>query len=239
MNADDIKNEVKVKYVRGMFSRISPDYDFMNRLMTFGRDMAWRRLLLAAARLPKDGLLLDAGTGTGDIALEAMQIDSGLRVIGVDFTAEMMETGRRRAGAEKVGWCCADAMNLPFSDATFDAVVSGFLMRNVADIDATIKEQVRVVKPGGCVVCLDTTPAKKGLLRPVTQFYLCTVIPLLGKLLTGKGDAYKYLTRSTINFINAETLADIMREAGLEGVAFKRLMFGNVALHWGKRPVAN
>jgi demethylmenaquinone methyltransferase / 2-methoxy-6-polyprenyl-1,4-benzoquinol methylase len=232
-------SEAKVRYVRGMFSVISQDYNFMNRLMSFGRDMAWRRLLLAAAVVPKGGLLLDVGTGTGDIALEALRRDPALRITGVDFTAEMMETGRKRIGAENIDWCRADAMDLPFSDGTFDAAVSGFLMRNVTDISATIREQVRVVKPGGRVVCLDTTPAKKSLLRPVTQFYLRKVIPLLGRLLTGKGDAYKYLTRSTINFINAETLADILRGAGLEGVAFKRLMFGNIALHWGVRPIIN
>lgn len=230
------KDEAKIRYVKGIFSHISPDYDFMNRLMSLGRDMSWRRLLLTAAGAPRGGMLLDVGTGTGDIALESLRVDPTVHVTGADFTAEMMEVGRKRESAEKIDWVRADAMCLPFPDATFDAVVSGFLMRNIADVSATLKEQMRVVKPGGRLVCLDTTPSKNGFLRPITQFYLRLVIPFLGKLLTGKGDAYKYLTKSTLNFIDAETLAAIMKNAGLEDVAFKRLMFGNIALHWGVRP---
>jgi demethylmenaquinone methyltransferase / 2-methoxy-6-polyprenyl-1,4-benzoquinol methylase len=222
--------------MRRMFSRISPDYDFMNRLMTFGRDMSWRRLVIAIADVPKGGRMLDVGTGTGDIAFEALRLDSSVRVAGVDFTYEMMEFGRRRDDAKKVDWVRADAMCLPFPDATFDAAVSGFLVRNVTDVRSTIMEQVRVVKPGGCVVCLDTSPAGKTILRPAIMFYLRIVIPFLGKLLTGEGDAYRYLTKSTINFIKAEILADIMRDAGLEDVSFKRLMFGNIAVHQGVRP---
>jgi len=230
------KDETKVRYVKGMFSHISPDYDYMNRLMSLGRDMSWRRLLLAKAGVHRGGMLLDVGTGTGDIALESLRSDPAVHVTAVDFTEEMMLIGCRRKGAEKIDWVRADAMRLPFPDKTFDAVVSGFLMRNVVDVSATLKEQMRVVKPGGRVVCLDTTPSKKGILRPVTQFYLKVVIPSLGRLLTGKGDAYRYLTKSTLNFVDAETLAVTMKNVGLEEVAFKRLMFGNIAMHRGVRP---
>jgi demethylmenaquinone methyltransferase / 2-methoxy-6-polyprenyl-1,4-benzoquinol methylase len=230
------KDETRVKYVRGMFSHISSDYDFMNRLMSLGRDMSWRRLLLTEAGIHRGSTLLDVGTGTGDIALESLRFNPAVRVTGVDFTEEMMRIGCKRKGAEKIDWVRADALRLPFPDATFDAVVSGFLMRNVTDVSAAFKEQVRIVKPGGRVVCLDTTPSIKGILRPVTQFYLRVVIPSLGRLLTGKGDAYRYLTKSTLNFVNAEALAVIMKNAGLEEVAFKRLMFGNIAMHRGVRP---
>jgi demethylmenaquinone methyltransferase / 2-methoxy-6-polyprenyl-1,4-benzoquinol methylase len=230
------KDEAKVRYVKRLFSHISTDYDFMNRLMSLGRDMSWRRLLLTAACAPGGGMLLDVGTGTGDIALESLRVDPTVHVTGVDFTEEMMQVGRKRDSTEKIDWVRADAMCLPFPDATFDAVVSGFLMRNVADVSTTLREQMRVVKPGGRVVCLDTTPSKKGIFRPVTQFYLRVVIPFLGRLLTGKGDAYRYLTKSTLNFIDAETLSVVMKNAGLENVAFKRLMFGNIALHRGVRP---
>jgi demethylmenaquinone methyltransferase / 2-methoxy-6-polyprenyl-1,4-benzoquinol methylase len=239
MDLKNRNNQTKVKYVRGLFSRISPNYDFMNRLMTFGMDTSWRRFLLSVAGVPRGGRLLDVGIGTGDIALEALRIDSTVHVTGVDYTAEMMEVGRMRDNAEKINWCRADAMVLPFPDATFDAVVSGFLVRNVADVRTTIREQVRAVKPGGRVVCLDTSPVRRSILSPFLLFYLKAIIPFLGWLLTGEGEAYRYLISSTMNFIKAETLADIMRDSGLEDVTFKRLMFGSIAVHWGLRPVNN
>jgi len=223
-------------YIRRMFADISADYDFMNRLMTFGMDLSWRRFQLSKADLPRGGLLLDVGTGTGDIAFEALRIDPTLRVTGVDFTSEMMKVGRRREEAEKINWCLADALCLPFPDATFDAVVSGFLVRNVADVKSALNEQARVVKPGGRVVCLDTSPAGGNIFRPFTILYLKTLIPFLGRLLTGKEDAYRYLTKSTMNFINPQALVEIMSVAGLENVEFKPLMFGNIAVHWGRRP---
>lgn len=230
-------DEQKAGYVRDMFARVSPDYDFMNRLMTFGMDISWRRFLLYVADVPSDGRLLDVGTGTGDIALEALRTDPGMRVTGLDFTAEMMDVGRRRKGADGIDWCRGDALCLPFPDKTFDAVVSGFLLRNVADVRSVLMEQVRVVIPGGRVVCLDTSPAPRNILRPFIHLYLRIIIPLLGRLLTGKGDAYNYLASSTINFLEPEILADIMREAGLEDVHFRRFMFGNIAVYWGVRPV--
>ncbi len=238
MTSADNKTKA-VNNVRGMFADISPDYDFMNRLMTFGMDISWRRFLLSKADLPKAGLLLDVGTGTGDISFEALRIDPTLRVTGVDFTSEMMEVGRRRKGAEKINWCLADAQCLPFPDAAFDAVVSGFLVRNVSDVRSALKEQARVVKPGGWVVCLDTSPAGKNIFKPIIVVYLKILIPLLGRILTGKGDAYQYLTKSTMSFLEPQALLEIMIGTGLEKVAFKRLMLGNIAVHWGMRPARN
>jgi len=229
------KDEAKAGYIHGMFVKISSDYDFMNRLMTFGMHLSWRRMMIAMADVPGGGRLLDVGTGTGDIAFEALRIDPALQVVGVDFTAEMMKFGRRREGSEKIQWCLADALSLPFPDAAFDAVVSGFLLRNVVDVRSALMEQVRVVKPGGSVVCLDTSPARQGVLRPLALFYLKMIIPFMGRLLTGKGEAYRYLTTSSMNFLQPEILAEIMRDTGLEDVHFKRLMFGNIALHRGVR----
>lgn len=230
-------DEGKAGYVRGIFAEISPDYDFMNRLMTFGMDISWRRFLLSMADVPEGGRLLDVGTGTGDIAIEALRIDTSMRVTGLDFTEEMMAVGQRREGLRRVNWCRGDALCMPFPDKTFDAVVSGFLLRNVVDVRSALMEQVRVVRPGGRVVCLDTSPVPRNILRPFIHLYLRIVIPLLGRLLTGKKGAYNYLASSTINFLKPEVLADIMREAGLENITFRRFMLGNIAVHWGVRPV--
>jgi demethylmenaquinone methyltransferase/2-methoxy-6-polyprenyl-1,4-benzoquinol methylase len=219
-----------------MFGRIAGRYDLMNRLMTGGQDVRWRRQVIELARLPAGGRLLDLGTGTGDLALEALRRDAGLRPVGGDFTLEMMRVGRRRAGGDKVRWAGTDALHLPFEDGQFDAVTSGYLMRNVADVRRALSEQLRVLKPGGRVVCLDTTPPPQSVLRPFINFHLHVVIPTLGRLIAGASDAYTYLPQSTEGFLTAEQLAERLRAAGFDAVGYRRLMLGTMAIHWGSKP---
>lgn len=224
-------------YVQSMFARIAGRYDLMNRLMTAGQDVGWRRLTLDLAQLPVGGRLLDLGTGTGELALEALRRDPSLEVVGGDFTLEMMQVGQRRPQGWRVQWAGTDALNLPFPDHTFDAVTSGYLMRNVVEVCRAWREQYRVLKPGGYVVCLDTTPPPRHLLHPVINFYLHVVIPALGRLVAGESEAYTYLPDSTENFLPAERLAERMTEAGFKAVQFRRLMLGTMAIHWGKKIV--
>jgi demethylmenaquinone methyltransferase/2-methoxy-6-polyprenyl-1,4-benzoquinol methylase len=219
-----------------MFGQISDRYDLMNRLMAFGQDRAWRRQAVWAAELPPAGFLLDVGTGTGDIALEALQENSALKVMAVDFCPQMMQVGRHRPGGLKIFWCQADALELPFPDAIFDAVTSGYLVRNVTDVHQALKEQMRVVKPGGRVVCLETSPANRNALRPLVLFYLKFVIPLLGHLIARNRAAYIYLPKSTQKFMTPDQLAVIMEGVGLKGVSYRRFMMGTMAVHVGVRP---
>jgi demethylmenaquinone methyltransferase/2-methoxy-6-polyprenyl-1,4-benzoquinol methylase len=222
--------------VRAMFDRIAGRYQLMNALMTFGRDRGWRRAVVRAAALPPGGRLLDLASGTGDIALEALALDRGTRVTAADFSLEMMRVGRRRPGGDRIAWCAADALALPFPDASFDAVSSGYLLRNVTDRVGAFREQARVVRPGGRVVCLDTSPPPATPLRPLVRLYLRRVIPLLGRLIAGERSAYAYLSASTEGFKSPEELAAIMREAGLADVRYRRFMAGTIAVHVGTRP---
>ena len=230
-----LKGADRARYVQGMFSRIAGRYDLMNRLMTGGQDIRWRRLAIDLAVLPAGGRLLDLGTGTGDLAFEALGRDPGLRAVGGDFTLEMMRVGRRRPNGALVRWTGIDALHLPFDDGTFDAVTSGYLMRNVTDVSRAWSEQYRVLKPGGRVVCLDTTPPPRSLLRPFINFHMHVVIPTLGRLIAGASDAYTYLPDSTEGFLPAERLAERLSAAGFKDVAFRRLMFGTMALHWAAK----
>ncbi|WP_374687895.1 ubiquinone/menaquinone biosynthesis methyltransferase, partial [Promineifilum sp.] len=208
----------------------------MNRLMTFGQDVRWRRYVIGQANLPAGGRLLDIATGTGDIADEGQQQVPGLRAVGGDFTIEMMQAGKRLPGRETIRWVAADTLRLPFPDDTFDAVTSGFLMRNVIDVPGACREQRRVIKPGGRVVVLESSPPKDNLLKPFIKIHLNTIIPTLGRLVTGEADAYRYLPDSTQGFQGPEELAATMRAAGFVDVQYKLFMFGTIAVHVGTKP---
>ena len=233
----------RAAYVQGMFTRIAADYDLMNRLMTFGQDRQWRREVIRKANLPPNGsLLLDLGGGTGDLGFEALRQNPANRPIEADFTLEMLRVGQQRAPHQLPGyplppypisWSAADALNLAFPAETFDAVVSGFLMRNVIDVSCALAEQRRVLKPGGRIVILDTTRPRQSLLTPFVRFHMHTVIPRLGRLISGQGDAYEYLPDSSEAFLSAEELAAKMVASGFKSVAFRRLNFGTIAIHWG------
>jgi demethylmenaquinone methyltransferase/2-methoxy-6-polyprenyl-1,4-benzoquinol methylase len=219
--------------VRAMFASIAPRYDLMNRLMTLGQDRTWRREVVRRAALAAGQRVLDLGTGTGDIALEALRQAPGILAVGADFTPEMMRVGRSRAGGAQVRWVVADALHLPFAPGSFEAVTSGYLLRNVADVPQALIEQHRVLRSQGRFVCLDTTPPPRNLLRPFIRFHLHVMIPLVGRVITGSSTAYTYLPDSTEAFHSAEKLADRLQAVGLREVGFARRMLGTMAIHWG------
>jgi demethylmenaquinone methyltransferase/2-methoxy-6-polyprenyl-1,4-benzoquinol methylase len=236
----DLNGKERAQYVQSMFTQIAPRYDLMNRLMTGGQDVFWRREVIRRTALPPDGKLLDLGAGTGDLAREALRQRPHVDAVAADFTLEMMRIGRQRmqeraTSAIVRSWAAADALHLPFVSDYFDAVVSGYLMRNVIDLRASLLEQWRVLKPGGWLVALDTTRPKRSLLTPFINFHLHTVIPRLGDLLTGQAEAYTYLPETTQNFLHAEQLAERLTATGFQQVGFRRYMFGTMAIHWGKK----
>lgn len=222
----------RAAYVQNMFTRIAKRYDLMNRLMTGGQDIRWRKQVIKLARLKNVSFLLDLGTGTGDLAREALVQHPRANVIAADFTLEMMRVGQKNG---PLNFSSADALGLPFKDSTFDAVVSGFLMRNVIDLQKALQEQYRVLRKGGRMVILDTTRPKKNLFSPFIWLHMHLVIPLLGRLLTGSSDAYRYLPETTEGFVTAENMASRMAVVGFKKINFERFMFGTIAIHWGER----
>jgi len=212
--------------VRTMFDRIAPVYDAMNRLMTAGLDRTWRRLTVEAVVQPGDRVL-DACCGTGDLALAAER-EGGI-VTALDFSVEMLV--RARSKSESVTWVRGDLLALPFADGSFDAATVGFGMRNVADLDAGLRELRRVLRPGGRLAILEITQPR-GPLKPFFRLWFDRVVPLLGKVLPG-GKAYASLPASVRRFPGADDLAARVGVAGFEHVRVRLLGGSIVALHVG------
>lgn len=222
-------------YVRSMFARIAQRYDLMNRLMSAGRDGVWRRSVVQAAQLKPGARILDVATGTGDMMLEALRQQPDALTVGSDFTFEMMQVGQNKTGTERIRWCAADALNLPFADESFDAVTSGFGVRNFIDRGAAFREQRRVLRRGGVVVCLEISKPPRNMLAPFFQMYFNRLVPIAGGIISGQSDAYTYLPQSVNEFLTPEELKNVMESAGLREVTYTRLMLGTVAIHVARK----
>jgi demethylmenaquinone methyltransferase/2-methoxy-6-polyprenyl-1,4-benzoquinol methylase len=209
-----------------MFDRIAPVYDVMNRVMTAGLDIRWRRLAAQAAVRPGDRVL-DAACGTGDLAIADRKAGAA-RVTGLDFSEKMLERARRKADLE---WIQGDMLALPFAEGTFDAATVGFGVRNVADLELALRELRRVLKPGGRLAILEITQAR-GPLKPFFSLWFDRIVPLLGKVLPG-GSAYTYLPESVKRFPTAEGLVELLVSSGFGEVEFRLLGGSIVALHTG------
>jgi len=224
--------------VQGMFDRIAGVYDLMNSAMTAGLHHQWRQRAVDRAEVGPGSDALDVACGTGDLALELRRrIGPDGRVVGSDFSERMLELAREKSGeqdlAVEFGW--ADALDLPYGDANFDAVTIGFGARNLADLDKGIAEMTRVLRSGGRLVILEITRPTR---EPLASFYglwFDRLVPVLGTL-AGDSDAYSYLPESVRSFPEPRELAAKMDAAGLTGIRWLLLAGGIIAIHSGRKP---
>lgn len=220
--------------VRRMFTRIAGRYDLMNALMTAGRHHAWRRAAARAAVAAPAGPVLDLATGTCDLALAVRAADGGRSVLGVDFSEAMLAHGRSKLaarGATRVWLAAGDALSLPFRDGTFAAVVSAFLLRNLADLPAGLAEMRRVTQPGGRVVALEIVRPRLRGWDAIFGLYFHRVVPAVGAAVARDRQAYTYLPQSVDGFVTPLELAALMRKIDLRDVQYRRLGLGTIALH--------
>lgn len=219
-----------------MFTRIAGRYDLMNALMTGGRHHAWRGAVARAAQAAPAGPALDLATGTADLAIALGETRPGETVIGADFSEGMLHEARRKlAGrrAARVALVAADALDLPFADATFACVTSAFLLRNLEDLGRGLREMRRVTMGGGRVITLDITRPSTPGWDALFGVYFHRLVPAIGALVAGDRQAYTYLPESVDRFLPPAELARMMEAAGLRDVGYRRLGLGTIALHTG------
>ncbi len=228
-------------YVRHMFGRIARVYDLMNRVMTAGLDGRWRAFAADQIALGPGQSALDLGTGTGDMAIALARVsDPSSRVVAADFTPEMLAIGREKAArlglADRIEFVHGDGERLHFEDNTFDACCSAFVVRNLADLHQGLVEMLRIVKPGGRMVCLEMSHPHNPVFGAAFNLYFHHVVPALGKVIGKAFEAYSYLPTSVTSFPDAPHLADMLRGAGWEDVRYYYRVGGVVAVHVARKP---
>ncbi len=221
------QGDEKAKAVRHMFDTISPRYDFVNRVMTFGLDVAWRKRTLKALGLPVGSVVLDLAAGTGDFCRELE--NKGLLPIGMDLSFGMLDNARTRAPLVQ-----SDAQRLPIGTHGVDGVTCGFALRNFTDLGTFFDELGRVVRPGGRIALLDACSPEQKLLKFGHGIYFGKVVPLIGGLLSDK-TAYAYLPKSLAYLPPAGEMLERLRQAGFSGVQRHLLTGGAAQLILGTR----
>lgn len=234
-------DDEKAAVVRRMFDAIAARYDLLNHLLSANQDRRWRRkavrLLLArvARQWQGGGWFLDGCAGTFDLALEVAEQARGATVVAFDFSLAMLRAGREKLPGSGVRPVCADALVLPFPDASFDGCTVGFGVRNLADLDAGLRELRRVLRPGAPLVVLEFTTPGWQPFRSLYLFYFLHVLPRIGRLVSRHRSAYDYLPASVLGFPEPPELAARMRAAGFDDVSWEAYFGGIVATHVGAR----
>jgi demethylmenaquinone methyltransferase / 2-methoxy-6-polyprenyl-1,4-benzoquinol methylase len=221
-----------------LFAPLGPTYDRYARLLSFGQDPRWRRFLVSRVEAGPDDTVLDVATGTAAVAIELVR-RTGCRVVGLDQSAEMLETGRRRVAgaglADRIELIEGNADRLPFADASFDAVTFTYLLRYVEEPAATLRELARVVRPGGTIAMLEFG-VPRGLARPAWELYVRIGLPLLGAAVSpGWRNVGSFLGPSIREFHRRHNVVELWRSAGIEDVRSRWLSLGGGLVLWGRR----
>lgn len=233
-------NESKRVQIARAFDALAQRYDLLNRVLSLGLDLGWRRRALAPLRRDAPPHVLDAATGTGDFAILAARLLPQARVTGVDLSEAMLAIGRDKVAAARLGdrvtLLAADVLRLPFEDAAFDAATAAFGVRNFEDLPAGFRELRRVLKPGGRLVVLELSEPARFPLRQLHHLYLRRWIPWVGRAISGLAQEYAYLPASIERVPQGQAMLALLREAGFEACACASYTFGICSCYTASRP---
>jgi demethylmenaquinone methyltransferase / 2-methoxy-6-polyprenyl-1,4-benzoquinol methylase len=231
--------KTKEQFVHEVFESIAPKYDLMNDILSFRRHKAWRKITMRKMNIDQGQTALDLCCGTCDWTISLAEASKTGRVVGLDFSKNMLEIGQRKVESanleQQIELIQGNAMSLPFEDNSFDYVTIGFGLRNVPDLHQVLREMRRVVKPGGMVVCLELSKPTWQPFKGIYYFYFRHILPLLGKLIAKRYEQYRWLPESLASFPDHKQLAEIYREIGLEQVEVDTFFAGIAALHTGTK----
>lgn len=220
----------KTEQVRQMFDSIAPAYDFMNRAMTMGIDIWWRRLAVKGLKQIKPSTVLDVATGTGDFAIQLYQSLHPQHIIGIDLSQGMLDVAQRKVKEKGLGnditFEQGDCMALPMADESFDAVTVAFGVRNFEHLQQGYQEMARVLKPGGMLCVLELSTPTNPVIRWFYNLYTLHIIPWIGSMKSGDKSAYRYLPKSIAAVPQGDDMLQLMRNAGLRDATYKRLTLG-------------
>ncbi len=216
----------------GMFDSIAHRYDFLNHALSLNIDKRWRRQMIELCDVKPGEHVLDVATGTGDAAIEFGHRTRAARIVGLDPSTGMLEVARTKIADKRIELIEGNALALPFPDHSFDVVTIAFGLRNLPDYQRGMNEMARVLRPGGRLVVLEFLPPR-GAARLVFRSYIATVLPVLGRAVSGSPEAYRYLASSIGQFIDAASVRELMSNAGLQQVTTRRLTGGIAGLHSG------
>lgn len=229
------ENNAKKEQVHTVFQNISKKYDRLNNIISFEQHKVWRKRVMKEMSVKKGSTALDVCCGTADwtIALSKAVGPQG-EVTGLDFSENMLEVGKEKtAHMDNIHLVHGDAMNLPFDDASFDYVTIGFGLRNVPDYLGALKEMERVLKPGGMIVCLETSQPTLPVFKQVYRLYFKFVMPIFGKLFAKSKEEYEWLQQSTFDFPGKEKLKRLFEQAGFSNIKVRSFTGGVAAMHLG------
>ena len=230
----------ELDFVKDMFDRIAPRYDFLNRLLSMRQDIVWRNQMVKAAALQKDSRVLDVACGTCDVALEInSQLKGQTQILGLDFSFGMLRLGKLKLLKKKkknIKLINADALNLPFKHHIFDAIFIAFGIRNIMDRQRAVKAFFDTLKRGGRLAVLELTSPEKGFFRSLYLLYFQRILPMIGSFFSKDSNAYTYLPDSVLKFPTPVEFSKLMKEAGFKSIKFKQMTFGIVTLFIGTKP---